>query len=262
VVQCLDLVAKIMAFLPMSKEKVTLQLVSKVWKEAMCLLLAHSVSTQDIGIPYSGTFRKVTQVLRQCTLESVPEEMRSVGFGWLGSGLQALSTSGIEVSLQVLDRTDFRDLSVLHNLQSLRVSIDPTCHIDLSVQFPNLKFLDWECLNGGIFPSHLERLTKLMKCDFSFCNGFDASSNVVAAKSVGKLPDNCKVVWCDLQPVGEEEMSNVPEGLLSQITTYNVSLLDWEDINREDFDFAGPEWVKLRLMSSLHTFIFDINDGT
>jgi hypothetical protein len=70
VLRRIELLALVLAHLPMSKQKVRLLLVSKLWQEALVTPAAHSPETSDCTLPFAGygISRQVTRALSRYTV--------------------------------------------------------------------------------------------------------------------------------------------------------------------------------------------------
>jgi len=253
------LVALVLARLPMSKEKVRLQLVSKLWREALETPAAHSPETRDCNLPFAGygISRQVIQALSQYNLDYYGEWGDAVArlralhdkldwWGWLGSNLQILSL-GIMHCIFPLNGLK-TSLPVMHQVRRLcidaqKFASSDILEMDLSLNFPNLESLNWIVLEGDHIPARLERLTKLQ--DLTLC--FWASGIVEQTVTVGKLPTNCEVVW-----KGIDGIADCPPDLWSQVTKVVVENCSLDKLEELNFDFK--KWPKLAQAHRLQSF--------
>ena len=269
----IELLALILACLPMSKQKLRLQLVSKTWKAVLEDPAAHSCKTQDCELPFAGmgVSGKVTQVLSQCTATAYCRERdrdRKCA-GWLGPDLQMLTLvfDKRAIPLHVLESLPIMNrLSHLHlcsgDIPNMEVSDREICQFDLSKRFPNLNNLVWESLGGEVF-YHLEKLTKLQRCQFNMSESW---VYIIANRELGvvnTLPTGCEVVWTSFGLI-----SPFPAGLVSQITSIEVvfccSETHWENMRLDDrpiLDFRLFAWSSLSEATSLKSFRFECTEG-
>jgi hypothetical protein len=266
-----EILAAIFSKLPLSKEKVTRQIVCKRWKRVLAMREAHSLDTHDEDLPFSGKVlvdgeqkpfisERIIKVLRQCTLNTPgfpdPDYIMDVDeLSWLPLGLEALGTWG------GVNGPSVANLPFLGDLKHLVVNDGR--NDDLSANTPNLKKLEWSSYYVGRFPAHLERLTKLER--FIFHSSYQEVNNEEAGKSVGQLPVGCEVV---LQLVLGEAVDvlnlDFPHGMAGQITRVELFVLDDAEAGHlTSLDFEDPQWQSVKEMTSLQSFLWqdDLHSG-
>jgi hypothetical protein len=244
-----ELLALVFARLPMSKEKVSLQLVSKLWREALAMPAAHSPKTIDCYLPFAGygISRQVIQALSQYSLYYDGDKKglhdNLDWWDWLGPHLQILS---LIITSYAFPLNGLKTLPVMHKVRELIIDahyLEPLDieESDLSLIFPNLESLYWEVQDGNNIPARLERLTKLQ--DLTLC--FWPSS--MEEQTVGKLPRGCEVVW-----KGLDGIVGCPPDLWSQVTKILVHNLNLHTLEELYFDFK--KWPQLAQAHSLQSF--------
>ena len=163
----IDLLALILACLPMSKHKLHLQLVSKTWKSALETPAAHSSKTEDHFIPIfgKGMSEKVTRVLSQCRSRCDYPAGRIVVFEdgplneWLNPDLQKLDLFFDQLIPYDHVQHVLESLPVMARLGHLKLIVPSELYrFDLSRKFPGLKDLFWRPDDGEGCPIDLRPL--------------------------------------------------------------------------------------------------------
>lgn len=278
VVGQIDTVTRVLACLPMSKEKLRLQLVNKTWRSAMESRAAHSCKTEDCDLPFAGigVSEKVTRNLVQYSLDlslsyhgtdhgTEAEDMfrwykaryeegqrfltMTSTRDWLGPGLQELKIwFGFEADCML---QHLENLPVIDSLRSFVMKTNSRFISEFALhgwqkKFPNLKKLEWVSGEGDEFPSKLEGLTELERCEFDI---FNEHGENFGRWSVGALPVGCEIIWNTIWDPDSPPLS-CPAGLVSQITSLCIRG-PYEQAGTVLLDFRGPTWDSLSQAISL-----------
>ena len=255
----IDLLALILACLPMSKHKLGLQLVSKTWKEALERPAAHFPKTDDSQLPFAGhgMSKGVTQVLSQCESEACFDNQNRNCDGWLGPGLQRLT---LRVEEDTLPLHLFESLPIMPRLHYLNLDAEDAENFhqyDFSQKFPSLKTLVWTT-GVSVAPSYMERLTELTRFEFHIREHEGSWDNPDTARGkVGALPKDCKVTLSIL-----DMPLPLPAGLINQVTRMVFIMNMYEDCwpqqtweaGKPVIDFGNPIWPAFSQATSLKAF--------
>lgn len=244
-----DVLAGILALLPLSKSKVALQGVSHLWKTVLQTQSAHSIETkvQDQCLPSSphlplaeGGISKVARGLLDALVYCATAAEDSLE--WLPLSLKALKISGNQTLVAC---------PLLPNLRKLAIETDcgfsPMC--DLSSVFPNVESV------SATTDAQMDRATG----DYIYDEGeminqiMDKIEDLEHLKQVkissGTIPDfygpaGCRVKAHKLLST-EDDSYNIPEGMALHLQHFEMSLCDITFSHGLDLDgFANCSFLE------------------